>query len=373
MAAPLAACCPLTPGAGAHLLAVSTMKYPNNLDLLRLLAAIGVMALHIADLSAQPALAFLHGFDTKIALSVFFVISGHLIFMSCERSHSLADYAVRRARRIVPAYVVVVVACALLGVLLSTLPPGDYFGTTWLRYLVANLTFLNFIQPALPGVFTDNPYPGAPVNGALWTIKVELMFYLVVPALVALCRRYGHHRVLGLGFVMGCLWWGGFMALAWHTGRGGFAEVAKQMPGQLMFFLPGAWAWYERERLARWGHRVGVAGALLLLLAYQWDQTRPTPGVFLYPLALTLCVFWAAHILRPLGDAARHGDLSYGIYIVHFPVIQTLVQLGVFGAAPLLGAGLATAITVALALLLWRHIEAPALGRRASPARLSPV
>ncbi|MFN3886689.1 MAG: acyltransferase family protein [Aquabacterium sp.] len=349
------------------------MKYPNNLDLLRLLAALGVMALHIADLSAQPALAFLHGFDTKIALSVFFIISGHLIFMSCERSNSLADYAVRRVRRIVPAYVVVVVACAVLGVFLSTLPPAEYFGPAWWRYLAANLAFLNFLQPALPGVFTDNPYPGAPVNGALWTIKVEVMFYIAVPMLVALCRRFGHHRVLGAGFLLGCLWWGGFMALAWHTGRAGFAEVAKQMPGQLMFFLPGAWAWYERERLMRHGHRVGVLGVLLLWLAYQGDQMRPTPGVFLYPLALTLCVFWAAYVLRPLGEVARHGDFSYGIYIVHFPVIQTLVQLGVFGAAPLLGMAMSLVITLGLAVLLWRHVEAPALGRRVPAARLSPV
>lgn len=345
------------------------MNHPNNLDLLRLLAAAGVMALHIADLSAHPALTFLHLADTKLALSTFFIISGHLVFMSCERSPSLADYAERRLRRILPAYVVVVMACALLGVLFSTLPPSDYFGAAWLRYLGANLSFLNFLQPSLPGVFAANPYPGAPVNGALWTIKVELMFYVAVPFLVAACRRHGHRRVLGLGYLFGCVWWGGFMALAWQTGKGGYAELAKQMPGQLMFFLPGAWAWYEGERLRSQGHRVGVVGLLLLALAYQWDQTRPTPGVFLYPLALTLCVFWVAHILRPLANVARHGDLSYGIYIVHFPVIQALIQLGAFSWSAQGGLLLSVGITFALACLSWHGVEAPFLKRGAVPPR----
>lgn len=341
------------------------MNHPNNLDLMRLLAAAGVMALHIADLSAHPALAILHLADTKLALSTFFIISGHLVFMSCERSPSLADYAGRRLRRILPAYVVVVAACALLGVLFSTLPPADYFGAAWLRYLAANLSFLNFLQPSLPGVFTANPYPGAPVNGALWTIKVELMFYVAVPFLVAACRRHGHHRVLALGYLFGCLWWGGFMALAWHTGKAGYAEVAKQMPGQLMFFLPGAWAWYERDRLHRQGHRVGAAGLLLLVLAYQWNQTLPTPGVFLYPLGLTLCVFWVAHILRPLGNLTRHGDFSYGIYIAHFPVIQALIQAGAFNWNPWVALFLSVGITLALAVVLWHAVEAPFLQRGA--------
>ncbi len=340
------------------------MNRHNNFDLLRLVAAAGVMALHVVDLSREPALSFLLWADTKIALATFFVISGYLVFMSCERTPSLGEYTAKRLRRIVPAYAAVVLACALLGCLISSLPASDYFGKAWWQYLGANLSFLNFLQPSLPGVFVNNPMPGAPVNGALWTIKVELMFYAVVPAILWLTRRFGHHLVLGLGFIASCLWWGGFMHLAYSTGKSGFFELAKQMPGQLMFFLPGAWCYCEREALRRLGWRLGAIGLALLLLAYQWDQTRPTVGVFLYPLALSACVSWAAHNLPYLGSVTRHGDFSYGIYILHFPIIQTLVQLGVFKASPLGGVALLLVLVTTLAWLCWHFIEAPMLWRK---------
>jgi peptidoglycan/LPS O-acetylase OafA/YrhL len=345
------------------------MNRHNNFDLLRLLAAAGIMAQHIADLSAERALQVLTRADAKLALSTFFVISGYLVFMSCAQTSSLPQYAAKRARRVVPAYVAVVLLCAVLGVTVSVLPWRDYIGPGLWRYLAANLSFLNFLAPSLPGVFVDNPFPGAPVNGALWTIKVELMFYAVVPLFVWLCRRWGHHLVLGLGFLLACLWWGACVHLAWRTGKAGFFELAKQMPGQLMFFLPGAWCWYERARLLRWGHAVGVVGLLLLVLAYQWDQTHVTPGVFLYPLGLALLVSWAAQTAPYAGHVTRHGDLSYGIYIVHFPVLQALVHFGVFRAAPWFGVGLAVVCVVVLAWLSWHLIEAPSLHRGSGTRR----
>lgn len=335
------------------------MNRHNNFDALRLLAAAGVMALHFVDLSREAALAPLAWADTKIALSIFFVISGYLVFMSWDRAPRWPDYVGRRLRRIVPAYAVVVIACAFFGLAFSTLSWRDYFGLSWCRYLLSNLGFLNFLQPSLPGVFTGNPMPGAPVNGALWTIKVELMFYAVVPAIAALCRRFGHPRVLGLGFVLSCLWWGGCVTLAWHTGKSGYFELAKQMPGQLMFFLPGVWCYLERQRLQRLGGKVGLAGLLTLALAYQFDQTHANPGVFLYPLGLAACVFWAAHVLPWLGSVTRHGDLSYGLYIWHFPVIQALVQLGVFKASPWGGGVLTLCLVGALAWASWRWVEVP--------------
>jgi peptidoglycan/LPS O-acetylase OafA/YrhL len=343
---------------------MSTRSRRNNFDLLRLLAASGVMALHVVDLSAEPALAFLGWLETKISLSTFFIISGYLVYMSCDNTPLLRDYASKRVRRIVPAYVFVVLVCALFGALLSTLPPAEYFGKSWLQYLAANLSFLNFLHPGLPGVFTSNPFPGAPVNGALWTIKVELMFYAVVPAIVWMCRRWGHHLVLGLGFVASCLWWGGFMALAYKLNKAGFVEVAKQMPGQLMFFLPGAWCYCERARLQQMGWKLGAIGAAVLWLASQWPQHVPSPGVFLYPIGLAALVSWAAHNLVYLGSVTRCGDLSYGIYMWHFPLIQALVQLGVFKASPLGGLALLLIAVVSLAALTWHAVERPSLARR---------
>ena len=339
------------------------MNRRNNLDALRLLAATGVMALHIADLSAQRSLQWLHLLDARVALASFFVISGHLVFMSHARSTGLRDYADKRLRRILPGYIAVVLLCAFAGVCVTNLAWTQYFGWAWLRYLLANLSFLNFLQPSLPGVFGDNPYPGAPVNGALWTIKVELMFYAIVPMMARAIARWGHHLVLGLGFVAGVLWWSGCLLLAQRTGHQGYLELAKQMPGQLMLFLPGAWSWYERERLRRWGHRLGLVGLVMMAACLLAGISQPSWSALIYPLALSAVVFWAAHTLPYLGNVTRFGDLSYGTYILHFPLIQTLVHWQVFAWAPELAAALSLMLTLLLASQSWRWIEAPWLRR----------
>src|SRR6218665_2950930 len=247
--------------------AVRSPAHRNNFDLLRLLAAADVMALHIYDLTAAPELSWLHWIDTRLALCTFFIISGYLVFQSFEQTPRLARYADKRLRRIVPAYAAVIVLSVLMGACITSLAWADYWrsGTTW-RYLLSNLAFLNFLQPSLPGVFDTHPYTA--VNGALWTIKVELMFYMAVPLFVWLVRRLGHHAVLGAGFLLACLWWGGFTALALSTGKAMYVEVAKQMPGWLMFFLPGAWCFYERDRLRALGWRLGAVSVALLMLSY---------------------------------------------------------------------------------------------------------
>lgn len=333
----------------------------NNFDLLRLLAAAGVMAVHLVDLSGAPALSVLSMHDSKWALSIFFVLSGYLVFQSCENTPTWQAYAAKRLRRIVPAYLAVVLGAVLLGAVLTTWTLADYLGAATARYLVANALFLNFLAPTLPGVFEGNALQA--VNGALWTIKVELMFYAAVPLLVWLVRRWGHRPVLLLGFVLSCLWWGGFATLAMRTGKGIYWELAKQMPGQLMFFLPGAWCYYERERLQRWGWRVGLVGGLLMAVSQAFDGATLGPGAYLYPWALAALVFHAAFVLPYLGHFTRWGDVSYGIYILHFPLIQALVSLGVFQASPWGGVAASGALVLALAGMSWHLIEAPALRR----------
>lgn len=333
----------------------------NNFDLLRLLAAAGVMALHIYDLTAAPELAWLHWIDTRIALCTFFIISGYLVFQSFEQTPRLARYADKRLRRIVPAYAVVIVLSVLVGAAITRLAWGDYWhsSATW-KYLLSNLVFLNFLQPGLPGVFDTHPFTA--VNGALWTIKVELMFYMAVPVFVWLVRRLGHHAVLGLGYLLACLWWGGFTALAMSTGKGLYVELAKQMPGWLMFFLPGAWCYYERDRLRALGWPFGAVCVALLALTYVVELN------YLYPLALAGCVFYVAFGVRWLGNFTRFGDLSYGIYILHFPIIQVLVHFGAFRASPWGGLALVVPLVLAAAWLSWHLVEAPMLGRRRTPA-----
>ena len=81
-------------------------------------------------------------------------------------------------RRILPPYWATVVLFAILLGFCSASP--DYFlsGQFW-KYLIANLCFVNFVEPALPGVFDGMEVTA--VNGSLWTMKVEWMLYLSMP------------------------------------------------------------------------------------------------------------------------------------------------------------------------------------------------
>ena len=173
----------------------------NNFDLLRFLFAFIVMLVHSYVLSDAENLSILSKvFSSEIAVKSFFVVSGFLIFMSYENSRGLRNYFEKRMRRIYPAYFTIVALCALLGSLLSVHSLRDYFSTLGLyQYLVANLVFLNFVHPDLPGLFTGNTLHA--VNGALWTLKIEVLFYLSVPLLAWLFCRIGRWQGLALVYI----------------------------------------------------------------------------------------------------------------------------------------------------------------------------
>lgn len=353
------------------------MKRANHFDVLRLAAAAAVAMLHLIDLTRLPTFErWLGWMPLQFGLPVFFVLSGYLVSMSWGLRPGWRPYLERRLRRIVPAYVVVVLVCAVGGVLLSTHGWQAYFSApAWWRHLAANLTFLNFLQPGLPGVFADNPVPGA-VNGALWTIKVELMFYAVVPLFMGAVRRWGATPVLLAGYVLSACWWTFFTDWAVQTGRPVGHEIAKQMPGQLMYFLAGAWAWCERERVARWGWAWGLGG-LLALICLTWLDGPRTAGAdwpdVLVPCCLAAFVSWLAVGVRPQPLLELRYDLSYGIYLWHFPIIQALLSLGAFELAPWPVALLAAVLIAAMAWASWHLVEAPALRRTHHTAAATPV
>ena len=210
----------------------------NNFDLLRLLFAGTVCLVHAATLSGYQQLGGIAAvLSSEAAVRAFFVVSGFLIFMSFERSSSLAAYAGKRVRRIYPAYFAVVMLCAIGLAAVSSKGIAAYFSFAWVKYVLANLTFLNFVQPTLPGVFESNNMPA--VNGALWTLKIEAMFYLSVPFFVFLFRRFARLPILVLVYCLSVAYAGLMATLAERTGSGMYVELGRQLPGQLSYFMSG--------------------------------------------------------------------------------------------------------------------------------------
>jgi peptidoglycan/LPS O-acetylase OafA/YrhL len=333
----------------------------NNFHLLRLILALMVVAYHLvvlADIAAWAQAERMLSYGAQAGVQGFFVLSGYLVFGSLDHSASLAQYAEKRLRRLYPAYAFVIVASAAAALAFSPTARDD--GAAVARYVGWNLGFLNFMQPTLPGLFADHRFKE--VNGALWTLKIEVLFYLVLPILAWLIGAAGRRRwvLIVAGYIGAEAWRAGFVHLGEVQGRPILIELARQLPGQMSFFLVGIAFYLGRDQI-NWRSLLAPAGAALLLASCLDARLEP-----LRAAGLGIVVMWIALAVPRLIDAAYFGDLSYGLYILHFPIIQTVVAIGLFAASPEQGIAIALSATIVAALLLWWLIERPALRRESA-------
>lgn len=341
----------------------------NNFNLLRLMFALMVVVYHAI---ALPGLAGWEQAEAstsllaEIGVQGFFVLSGYLVWASLERSPSLGLYAEKRARRLLPGYVTVVVACAVAAVILVPAARGDLSAVA--GYLGWNLAFLNFMEPDLPGVFQGNTFTD--INGALWTLKIEVMFYLILPLLAWILRAAGARRWIVFGIIyVGAEVWRGMLEQAGQAQGGVLIELSRQLPGQMSFFITGIALCAWRNDL-NWRSMIAPLGFILLALSIAIPQAD-----FVRAAGLGIVAVWVAVAIPKLFDAARFGDLSYGLYIVHFPIIQCVIAAGLFQQSPALALAVAAGASLLSATGLWWLIERPALRRdsayRAGESRVS--
>jgi len=326
----------------------------NNFDFLRVIFATVVFFAHAVALSPNVVpFLFTDILSSEVAVKSFFVVSGFLIFMSYQNSQSVSSYFSKRIRRIYPAYLFVILASVLLGALFTTLSANEYWSLGALKYLLVNLTFLNFLHPNLPGLFAENINPV--VNGALWTLKIEVMFYIAVPLMVFWFNRYGRLSVMLLLFFSSVIYSYVLFTMAQSHGGGGFVELRRQLPGQLTFFIVGAAGYYYFDAFKKYAlYLVPIAVLAFVLKAN-------LPWIIVEPVALGILVLYFATIFPYLGDFGKYGDFSYGIYILHFPILQLLITNHLFAESPVLFITSAGALVLLSSILLWHFIEKPFL------------
>lgn len=167
----------------------------NAFNFLRLVCCLVVIYEHCVVLSGVDfPCCDLRG----IAVNVFFILSGFWVTQSFLKSGSIKEYAIKRFKKILPQYLLVVFACAVGLSVFSVLPLREYFcNGSFYKYLAANIFTLNFIQPNLPGVFEGLALNGS-VNGSLWTIKIEIGFYIFLPFIVFAVKKL-HEKFNGGG------------------------------------------------------------------------------------------------------------------------------------------------------------------------------
>lgn len=337
------------------------MARDNCFDFLRFIFAFVVLIAHIIVISGIGELQpFLPYFDTYISITGFFVISGFLITQSCLRSESLKAYFIKRCKRLLPAYWLVVIGCALGLSIVSTLPWNQYFFSgDWFAYLAANLSFLNFIHPSLPGVFESNLVNDASVNPALWTLKIEVAFYIILPLLLWLIKRSKRAWVWLLGiYVMAVLYRNGLHYVAEITDKHIYTILARQLPGFMSYFAVGMGLYLYKDLFLSLKNKLLLPAVLVYLLEQYFALE------YLTPLCFGILVVWCAYSLSFLNNFARFGDLSYGIYIYHGPLVKLALTGGLFIA---LGTWTALAALIVFVLIVaflsWHLLEKPILKR----------
>lgn len=315
----------------------------GRFDALRLIFASFVFVFHLVVLphKAPQNIQNILAHFAQLSIEGFFIISGALVYGSWLRCKDYIRYAIKRVRRLYPAYVIVILIPAMISFGLGGA------ATEVGKYVLANLAFLNFLHPTLPGIFNGLPHPQ--VNGALWTLKIEVMFYITLPVLAWALVKAGRLKWgLIIAIYIGAEIWRTYFQ---NSDMVYGPQLARQLPGQMAFFITGMVLWELRPALMRKTLVVFIAGSLLFALSF-------IPALFmLKPAGLGCLIFALAYAPGPKMDLARYGDLSYGIYITHFPIINSLIALGLFSTHLWLGYMVSTLFVVLTSFLMWHLVE----------------
>ncbi len=315
-----------------------------------------------------------------IGVDVFFVISGFLItrLLLAEARREgrifLADFWARRARRLLPASALVLVAVVAASFLLVS--PLERMETG--RDVTAAAGFYAnwwFAQQALDYFAADRA--ASPVLH-FWSLSVEEQYYLVWPpllvAVLALRRRGGIGRMRSVRTAGAVLLGIAIVSFAWSLVEirstpveayyGTFSRAWELAVGGLMAVLATA-------RVALSGRAAAALSwlglAAIVIAAFVIDQDTPFPGVAaLAPVLGAAAVLFAGNTpglpgaCRPLGGRLPReiGRLSYSIYLWHWPFL--VLAPFVLGEMDALRTALVVLTSVVVAWVTFHLVEDPA-------------
>ena len=296
-------------------------------------------------------------------MTVFFVVSGYLITGILQRAladgtFSFTGFYFRRAKRLLPAAYVTFAVTALLSALFLTRPEMRDF--TW--QLLGAVTFTGNIALWMQTGYFEGAAHLKPLLH-VWSLSIEEQYYLLLPAaLVFTPRRF---------------WKVGMFALVSGSLLLCFALLPTK-PGAVFYLLPTR-AWelglgslgvlaLEGSVAGAWLARLFWPALAALLVVPFFPTGAPHPGLdALIVCTATLVVLLRRHPVLNRGWPARGlahlGDISYSLYLVHWPLLAFAANAWVSPVPGWVRAGLVV-VAVALAWALYRWVEDPV--RRAS-------
>lgn len=318
-----------------------------------------------------------------VGVDVFFVISGFLISthlleaLQSRGGVGFGAFYARRARRLLPAAFAVIVLTVVAAAIWVSPPQFDAVVRDAIAAVlyVPNIVFAyratDYLADVTPSLFMH-----------YWSLGVEEQFYLIWPAvLLGLFARFGLRgrmaaaiaTVSAVSFVL-CVWLTDFsqpnafftpFARLWEFGLGALVAFAVLGRDRLFGDRIGA--------LAGWaGLAAIVAGGVLFSTATEYPGyavAMPVAGTAL--LIAAGPVRWGPVVILGLRPFTWLGDISYSVYLVHWPLLVIpLAATGYLHALPMSLRLLIVAACIPLAWLLYTYVEQP--GQRVgwlNPAR----
>ena len=363
---------PEAPGQPAPPVVPFSLGYRPSLDGLRGVSILAVMSYHIGLIQG--------GF---LGVDIFFVLSGFLIttILTDEWQRtgriSLQKFYARRALRLLPALVLLIVACDVAVMVIARFYWPEVFGPVLLGMAYASVAALfymtNWAMVSLQTLW---------ILGHTWSLSIEEQFYLIWPLCLLVLLRWVRRR----GWILALLILGIAASLLLKV-----ALVRAQSSVLRIFFgtdtrfdelligcVVGVCAsWGLLSGSPRWSSRlsggaaVGVGLLAFLLWKAGWREPVMLEGG-LTAAAGAAGVVIAGIIARPSGWLASAlgrqplvgiGRMSYGLYLWHFPIVYGCGALAVDGTPPdLPRAALAIGLTFVVAAASFRWVERPMLG-----------
>lgn len=331
-----------------------TIRYRPEIDGLRAVAVLPVILWH-AGLDI-----FSGGF---VGVDVFFVISGYLITQiiigeSVEGRFSLTRFYERRARRILPALILVMLCCIPFAWFWMLPDPLENFGQS----VFATLFFANNILLRMTSGYWELASEFKPLVHT-WSLGLEEQYYLLFPLLVIGLWRFGQTALLRV--IIGI----SLVSLA-------MTEIFSRIDPDANFYLLHTRAW---ELLAgsicsfllfgrpqRHHDMLAAAGLGLILFAiFRFDEQTPFPSLYaLAPVVGTALVImfadgrtWVARILS-IRVFVGVGLISYSLYLWH-QVLFAFARINSYDPPPQTLMLSLVAATFVLSYLSWRFVETP--------------
>jgi peptidoglycan/LPS O-acetylase OafA/YrhL len=349
------------------------MAKENSFNSLRLFGSLIVLWGHAFIITGGVAPVIggipIHSFG----VCIFFVISGYLITQSWISDPDVFRYILRRALRIFPGLLLVLVATAfIIGPFATTEPMGQYFHHGWTyRYVLSNALLMTVWS--LPATFIGMPVTGQ-ANGSLWTLPIEFSLYLVTPLLV-LCKK-------GLGYagVVLVLIVSVTIILAKNTYPQIFTfnlagvDFGKGLALSPFFLIGSGLRLAKFEEWPQTVARFSIVASVIAVVAWLLFERSDFSilAIAIVPISILILAVGRSSLLHSV-SLDKIGDVSYGTYLWAFPVQQLVMNK--FGGGAYFNLAVAGPLIFGLAYASWHWVESPALRfkpkRRLRGARVS--